>query len=86
MQVYKHVTGAQFRVQAIHSGQKLYVKRFALLRSGEFLCTLSVAPPAAEIGLRLTGEDLNMFRTLTTQSQRHQGCEEAVDSASENRR
>ena len=65
MQVYKHVIGVQF--QAIHSGQKLYIKRFALIKSGEFLCALSVAPPAVEMGLRLTGEDLNMLRTLTTQ-------------------
>ena len=51
----------------MHAGQKLYMKRFALIKSGEFLCTLSVAPPAVEMGLRLTGEDLNMFETLTTQ-------------------
>ncbi|KAF8726047.1 hypothetical protein AX14_008144 [Amanita brunnescens Koide BX004] len=54
MQIYKHVVGAQF--QAIHSGQKLYMKHFTLIKLGEFLCALSMAPPAVETGLRLTEE------------------------------
>jgi hypothetical protein len=75
VQLFDHILGVQFR--AIPGGQTLHVKRFCLLPSSAFLCTLDVAPSETENGLKISPQDGVLFRNLKDSSA---GIQKAVAS------
>jgi hypothetical protein len=70
IQLFDHFIGVQFR--AIPAGQTLHVKRFSLVPSSAFLCTLASAPSILENGLKISQQDGILFRTLK------EGCADIV--------
>jgi hypothetical protein len=70
IQLFDHFIGVQFR--AISAGQTLHVKRFSLVPSSAFLCTLASAPAILENGLKISQQDGILFRTLK------EGCADIV--------
>ena len=66
VQLFDHILGVQFR--AIPGGQTLHVKRFCLLPSSAFLCTLDAAPSETDNGLKISPQDGMLFRTLKDSS------------------
>jgi hypothetical protein len=65
-QLSDHILGVQFC--AIPGGQTLHVKRFCLLPSTAFLCTLEVAPSQTESGLKISPQDGTLFHNLRDNS------------------
>jgi hypothetical protein len=51
VQVFEHFVGVQFR--AVHAGQAFHVKKFCLLPSKFFLCTLDSTPKITDNELDL---------------------------------
>jgi len=64
VQLFEHFIGIQFR--AHHAGATFHVKRFYLLPSLSFLCTLSSTPTVIDNGhsLRISQQDWNLFKML----------------------
>jgi hypothetical protein len=75
VQLFDHILRVQFR--AIPGGQTLHVKRFCLLPSSAFLCTLDVAPSETENRLKISPQDGVLFRNLKDSSA---GIQKAVAS------
>jgi hypothetical protein len=66
VQLFDHILGVQFCT--IPGGQTLHVKRFCLLPSTAFLCTLEVAPSQTESRLKISPQDGILFRNLKDSS------------------
>ena len=66
VQLFDHILGVQFH--AIPGGQTLHVKRFCLLPSTAFLCTLEVAPSQTESRLKISPQDGVLFHNLRDNS------------------
>ncbi|KAG5640515.1 hypothetical protein DXG03_008231 [Asterophora parasitica] len=63
VQLFENMLGSQFR--AIHTGQKLHVKRFHLSPSSAFLSVVDVAPTTTENGgLKVSQQDWQFFCQL----------------------
>ena len=66
VQLFDHILGVQF--QAISGGQTLHVKRFCLLPSSAFLCTLDAAPSETDNRLKISPQDGMLFHNLKDSS------------------
>jgi hypothetical protein len=64
VQVFEHFVGVQFR--AVHAGQAFHMKKFCLLPSKLFLCTLDSTPTITdnELDLKISPQDWSLFRIL----------------------
>lgn len=70
VQLFEHFVGVQFR--AHHAGQTFHVKRFYMLPSLSFLCTLVSTPAVMDNGhsLKISQQDWSLFKSLKDSSSR----------------